>query len=162
MTDLVDYIKRKIPSQCCVEKCRRQKCRVNLDQAPSPFVLINMDCDRLDIDEGSSRCDFLFVSQGEEGMPGWVVALELKGRPRASTVVAQLQAGARFAERILRNDAEIRFRPVAFYSGGLHSNDTTRLRNASIKFRHPKTGKVLTERVILRNCGSLLKDALRV
>ena len=161
MTDLVAYIKDEVPSPCCVKRCQKERCRVDLKEAPSPFVLIDMDCDLLDIEEGSSRCDFLFVSKGDGDMPGWAAALELKGRPRASTVVVQLQAGAQFAAGILPGNVEVRFRPVLFYSGGLHSNDTTRLRQASIKFKHPKTGKILTERVILRKCGSRLKDALR-
>lgn len=160
MTDLVDYIERIVPSPCCVTRCHKEGCRVDLRQVPSPFVLIDMDCDLLNIEEGSSRCDFLFASKGDGNVSGWVGALELKGRPRASKVVAQLQAGAQFAERILPSDVEIQFRPVLFYSGGLRGAELTRLRSSSIRFRHPTKGIVLKEKVILKSCGSRLKDAL--
>ena len=161
MTDLIEHVKRQIPPPCCVRRCRKEKCTVVLKQAPSPFVLVDLDCDRLHIEEGSRRCDFLFVSQEDKGMPGLVGVLELKGRPRASVVAAQLQAGAQFAERVLPGDVELRFRPVLFYSGGLRGAERDRIRNTFIRFRHPKKGSVLKTRVILKSCGSPLKDALR-
>ena len=161
MTDLVKYIKRKVPSPCCVKRCNKEGCKVDLTQAPRPFVLIDMDCRDLEIERGSNRCDFLFAGQGDGDVPGWVAALELKGRPKASKVRAQLQSGAQFAERILPKDVEIRFRPVLFYRGGLRGAELTLLRGSSIRFRHPTKGIVLKERVILRRCGSRLKDALR-
>ena len=161
MTDLIEHIKRKIPSPCCVRRCHKEKCTVDLKQAPSPFVRIDLDCDRLDLEEGSRRCDFLFASQEDKGKPGLVGVLELKGRPKASIVVAQLQAGAQFAESVLPRDVELQFRPILFYSGGLRGAERDSIRNASIRFRHPKKGGVLKTRVILKSCGSPLKDALR-
>ncbi len=161
MTDLIEHIKRKIPPPCCVKRCRKEKCTVDLKQAPSPFVLIDLDCDCLDIEEGSSRCDFLFVSQEDKSMPGLVGVLELKGRPKASIVASQLQAGAQFAEKVLPKDVELQFRPVLFFGGSLRGAERDHIRKTSIRFRHPKKGSVLKTRVILKNCGSPLKDALR-
>ena len=161
MTDLSDYFRKSIPPACCRKRCNKPGCKVNLGKAPSPFVLIDMDCDHLEIEEGSNRCDFLFVSQGAEDTPGWVAALELKGNPGSSEIIAQLQAGAHFAARVLSRSAEIRFRPIVFYSGSLHSAERDRLRKASIRFRHPKKGIVLKEKVILKRCGSSLQEVLR-
>ena len=161
MTDLCSYFKESIPPSCCVKRCNKSGCRVDLRKAPSPFVLIDMDCDHLEIEEGSNRCDFLFVSQGDGDATGWVAALELKGRPESAKIIAQLQAGAQFAAKILSRDADIQFRPIAFYSGRMHREEITRLRKASIRFRHPKTRNVLKERVILKRCGSSLKEVLR-
>lgn len=53
------------------------------------------------------------------------------------------------------------FGPIACYGGRMHREEITRLRRASIRFRHPKTRAVLKERVVLRRCGSSLKEALR-
>lgn len=161
MTDLCDYFKESIPSSCCRTRCHKPGCKVDLRQAPSPFVLIDMDCGQLEIEEGANRCDFLYVSQGAGDTPGWVAALELKGRPKSSEIVAQLQAGAQFAAKVLAGDVEVRFRPIAFYSGGFRGAEREKLRKASIRFRHPKQGIVLDRKVILRRCGSSLKEALR-
>ena len=161
MTDLGSYFKESIPSSCCVKRCNKEGCRVDMGQAPFPFILIDMDCDLLETDAQSNLCDFLFVSRGDGDTPGWVAALELKGRPESSKIIAQLQAGAQFAARILSRDADIQFRPIAFYSGRMHREELTRLRSASIRFRHPKARIVLKERVVLRRCGSRLKEALR-
>lgn len=161
MTELGDCFKESIPRSCFRTRCVKPGCRVDLNQAPSPFVLIDMDCGQLKIKEGANRCDFLYVSQGTGDTPGWVAALELKGRPKTSEIVAQLQAGAQFATRVLAGDAEVRFRPIAFYRGSLRSAERERLRRATISFRHPKHGTLLAEKVILRRCGSKLKEALR-
>ncbi len=161
MTELRGYFRESIPSSCCVKRCNKEGCKVDMGRAPSPFVLIDMDCDLLEIDRRSNLCDFLFVSRGDGRAPGWVAALELKGRPESSKMIAQLQAGAQFAARILSRDADILFRPIAFYGGRMHREELTRLRRASVKFRHPKTGTILNERVVLRRCGSRLEEALR-
>lgn len=161
MTDLVDYVRKRVPSQCCKVRCGKRKCKVDLREAPHPFVLVDMDCTALELQEGTNRCDFLFVGEGDGDMPGWAAALELKGRPKTSKVRAQLQAGAQFAQEILPGDVEVRFRPVVFYSGGLRGAELNLMRRTSIRFKCPKTGSVLRERVILKNCGSRLKDVLR-
>lgn len=161
MTELRSYFKESIPSSCCVTRCNKDGCKVDMGQAPFPFILIDMDCDLLEIDEQSNLCDFLFVSEGDGDTPGWVAALELKGRPASSKIIDQLQAGAQFAARVLSRDADIQFRPIAFYSGRMHREELTRLRRASIRFRHPKARIVLKERVVLKRCGSRLKEALR-
>lgn len=161
MTELGSYFRESIPSACCVKRCSKEGCNVNMREAPSPFVLIDMDCDLLEIDRRSNLCDFLFVSRGGGGAPGWVAALELKGRPESSKIIAQLQAGAQFASKILSRDADILFRPIAFFGGRMHREELTRLRRASVRFRHPKTRTVLKERVVLRRSGSRLEEALR-
>ena len=152
MTELCSYFRESIPSACCVKRCNKEGCKVDMNEAPFPFILIDMDCDLLEIDEQSNHCDFLFVSQGDGDTPGWAAALELKGRPESSKIIEQLQAGAQFAARILSRDADIQFRPIAFYGGRMHREELTRLRSASIRFRHPKARIVLKERVVLRSC----------
>ena len=130
MTELRSYFRESIPASCCVKRCNKAGCKVDMRQAPFPFILIDMDCDLLEIDRQSDHCDFLFVSQGDGDTPGWVAALELKGRPESSKIVEQLQAGAQFAEKILSRGADIRFRPIAFYGGRMHREELTRLRSA--------------------------------
>ena len=100
--------------------------------APQPNLLIKMDCDGLEIENGDGKCDFIFISDDGD----WVVALELKrGKPDASDIVEQLRAGARFADRIVPRDATVRFLPLAVYGGKAHSTELRKFRQSRISFR---------------------------
>lgn len=161
MTNLVSVVRANVPASCCVDRCQGQGCSVSLKDAPTPFVLINMDCPDIQIEDASKRCDYLFIGEGTKGGPGWVVVLELKkGKPNASEIVPQLQAGAEYTERIIPHGAEIQFRPVVFYGGELRDSERRRFRKAFIHFRDPKTRKVVRETIILRRCRTPLKDVL--
>ena len=152
MTGLVEAVKAKVPSGCIAARCRAQGCSVSMQGAPQPNVLVNMDCDDLEIQRGDRRCDFMFVS--DDG--GWVVALELKrGKPDANEIVGQLQAGARFAERIVPERASVQFRPVAVYGGKLHRNEVNRFRRSQIRFRGRRVN------LELLRCGRRLNDILK-
>ena len=90
MTSLVEQVRASVPPACIANGCRKRGCTVSLTGAPRPFVMIDMDCDELQINRASRRCDFMFVS--DKGR--WVVPLELKrGRLNAGEIVAQLRAG---------------------------------------------------------------------
>ena len=161
MTNLVSVVRANVPASCCVDRCQGQGCSVSLEDAPTPFVLINMDCPDIQIEDASKRCDYLFIGESDTGGPGWVAVLELKkGKPNVSEIVPQLQAGARYAEKIIPHGAAVQFCPVAFCGGKLGGIERRRFRNALIRFRDPKTRKVERVRVILRKCGTPLKDVL--
>ena len=151
---LVDDVSARAPDACLTNRARGQGCSVNLSGAPSPYVLIDMDCRALGISQRARRCDFIFFS--DDG--NWVIPLELKrGKIHASEVVAQLKAGAAFAERMVPRGAEVKFLPVAVHGGRVYPAERKALLNKAsiIRFR----GKA--ESVELLKCGQRLADALR-
>lgn len=157
MCELVEVLKRNIPPKCRARRCTKERCKVPLNDAPSPHLVIDMDCSALDIPADRRRCDFLFVGcEGPRGA-GWVVPLELKsGSPSAADVVEQLQGGARFAEAQLPAQHETRFLPVAVYGGKLHRAESERLKKPPnhISFRGKKY------EIKLMRCNTPLKDVL--
>lgn len=152
MCELVKRLKKKIPSECHARRCRD----VSLKDAPSPHLLVNMNCSALEIPSGSGRCDFLFVGcEGTRGA-GWVVPLELKkGSPKATEIVEQLRAGAKFADGRIPAHLEPTFLPVAVYGGQFHRAERDKLKKSRIPFR----GK--TYEIKLMHCGTPLKNILR-
>ena len=107
MTNLVDKIKRCMPSHCLATRCRRNGCSVDLQNAPKPCLLIDMDTGL--VGENDSKCDYIFIGGTDDV---WVVPIELKrGSAEARNLVDQLRAGARFAEMICKGE-QVRFVPV--------------------------------------------------
>ena len=107
MTNLVDKIKRCMPSHCLATRCRRNGCSVDLQNAPKPCLLIDMDTGL--VGENDSKCDYIVIGGTDDV---WVVPIELKrGNAEARNVVDQLRAGARFAEMICKGE-QVRFVPV--------------------------------------------------
>lgn len=152
MTGLVDAVRAKVSSGCIVRRCGARGCSVNMTGAPQPNVLVDMDCDDLEVEEGDRRCDFMFVSDDGD----WVVALELKrGRLDASDIVGQLQAGAKFAEGIVPEDASVQFLPVAVHGGKTHKTEREQIRQAKIRFRNKQFN------VKMLGCGRQLNDILK-
>ena len=125
-----------------------------MDNAPEPYVLIDMDCREFSLSQNARRCDFIFFSDGGN----LVAPIELKaGKPRASELVNQLQAGAQFAEGIVPQGAKVRLVPVAVYGGRAHRSEINKLseKSSQIRFR----GKSTT--IELLKCGRPLVDALK-
>ena len=153
-TELVSRVKANVPGECLAKKCKREGCSVTLKEAPKSHVIINVDCKKLPIWLGDSKCDFIFIS--DEGK--WVVPIELKkGSPDASHIVGQLRAGAKLAEAIVPDDVEVRFRPVAAYGGKPHPIELR-------KFRRPQnfvSFKSKSIEVKLLKCGDPLAKALK-
>ena len=150
---LVDDVSARAPDACLTNRARGQGCSVNLSGAPSPYVLIDMDCRDLGISQNASRCDFLFFS--DDG--NWVVPMELKrGKIDSSDqMVRQLTAGARYAASVVPRGTEVSFRPVAVHGGGTRRTETEALRNAKIRFRG------VSSNVELLRCGQAITAALR-
>ncbi len=154
MAGLVDAVRSKVAQKCLVTRCGAKGCSVSMKDAPRPNVLVNMDCRDLGIKDDASKCDFMFVSDDGD----WVVALELKkGSVRASEMVGQLRAGARFADRIIPRNTTARFLPVAVYGGKLHRDEVNKFRQSAnqINFRGKRV------RVELMRCGRRMVEALR-
>ena len=131
MTNLVDKVKSCIPELRFAKRCRKNNCSVKLNGVPAPHVLI--DVDKSLADKNITKCDYIFVGGTTNA---WLVPIELKkGDFRASEVVAQLQAGAQFAET-LSDCPHVRFLPV-LASGASHKAQRNELKKKSnwIEFR---------------------------
>ena len=124
MAGLVESVRLAVAERCLAARCRARGCSVSMNGIQGDHILINMDCRSLGIGRRDRRCDYIFVSDDGD----WVVALELKrGDLDASYVVEQLRAGARFVERIIPRDVEVKFVPLAVYGGKFHRNEREKL-----------------------------------
>ena len=152
-TSLVQEVISNTPLDCHANICKGGECSVSMEDAPSPFMLLDMDCATLPIDKTANRCDFIFISDAGN----WVVPIELKeGNPRVAHLARQLQKGAEFADQVVPDDTDVQFLAVAAFGGKLHRMDARRLRNPiyQIQFR----GRYATIEMLA--CGQALNDAL--
>ena len=150
MTNLVDKVKSCIPELRFAKRCRKNNCSVKLNGVPAPHLLI--DVDKSLTDKHITKCDYIFVGGTTNA---WLVPIELKkGDFKASEVVAQLQAGAQFAETLC-DCAHVQFLPV-LASGASHKAQRNELKKKSnwIVFR----GQPVEIEPI--RCGGLLAPVL--
>lgn len=115
MNTLVAAIRDRISAECGRGSCRRAGCTTAIPRDMRPFVLIDLDDPASPTGGTGTRCDYLFIGSDRN----LVAPLELKdGRPRASTVVKQLRAGASIAERLIPAvGTRVGFRPVIISKG---------------------------------------------
>ena len=169
MTSLVQIFVNSLDhaqGQCLCDRLRRKKgCKVSLEGAPRPRLIIDFDKPKWPRKKGQARCDYLLVfeNQQEENQKKkgeWVVPLELK-RGRLgdfSEVVKQLQAGAKVAEELLGTSRKsVRFVPIVASKG--HHPIITRYR----KRRSAKGIKFFdtTHPIEFLKCDAPLVDRLR-
>ena len=152
MISLVKAVRAKVSESCCVRVCKKEGCKVSLPSMCRQRVLIDMDHRESPAEKHGKRCDFLFV--GEAKGEGWVVPIELKkGKASSSEVVPQLQAGAKVAEKVVPNNAEISFRPVVA-AGRFDKYERGLIREKEVKFRK------MCELVRWIRCGKSLEQAI--
>ena len=117
-------------------------------------VVVDTDCNALDLGPASKRCDYLFV--GEELNAAWVAAIEHKsGSFKAGRVVEPLQGGANVADKWLPAGSSFQFVPVLAHGKGVHRNDQRTLRSRKINLRGQE------KQTVLIRCGQELKEAFR-
>jgi hypothetical protein len=151
MDSLGDWVQRNISGKCITTQCNRDGCSLNLDGAPEPYILVDMDHPEGPAPQNETRCDYIFV-----GGNNWVAPIELtRGRADANKFSRQLRAGANIADQIIPVNEQIRFRPIAAYGREPRRAEINRLRNISIRFRKDR------ELVKVVRCESLLVDALK-
>lgn len=154
--DVVDEVRRAIPQDCISTRCRKERCSVPLQGAPSPSVLIDLDHPQAPVGQNDKRCDYIFI--GGSGK-AWVAPMELKsGKPNASEIVPQLRAGADIAAKIIPENAEVQFLPIAVFGGSMTGIETRRFaaRANAVRFRNQPPVKIE-----LHRCGRPLANALR-
>ena len=124
---------------------------MTLEGVPKGHITVDMDCH---IDPNQVRCDFLFVGRLKTANDEWVIPMELKrGQVKASGVIDQLQAGAKAAEHLVPQKANVEFQPIVA-SGRINPEQSRILSSKKVVFR----GKKFAIRRI--ECGSSITTAI--
>ena len=152
--NVVEDIERVIPSGCVATRCRKEKCSVSLKDVPSPSVLIDLDHPEAPVGQNEKRCDYIFIGGS---VKVWVAPMELKsGKPEASEIAPQLQAGADLADKIVPRDAKVQLRPIAIFGGSAPRDTRVFAKSAyRIRFRNQRL------QIKLHKCRTPLALALR-
>ena len=154
---VVETVRTKTDPQCHATTCRDGRCALSLKDLPKPYVLISLEHEAAPVETRRAHCDYLFVGGSDEKGGPWVAPVELTASPaRVSKILPQLRAGAGIADRLLPQNVQVRFRPVAAYGGELHRVERTGfLKSANrVVFRSKPVP------VKLVRCGSPLRKAL--
>lgn len=154
MSGTVTACANQVPARCHATRCNKRGCRVSLKGTPRKHVLIDMDCDALQIPNSQKQCDYLFV--GEENNTNWVVPIELKGGKIGSVreALRQLEEGIRMADGWLPQGISFQLVPVLAHGRKIHRNDLKVLRSGKMQLRGQRKG------VVLIRCGDPLTKAL--
>lgn len=130
---------------------------MNLDGAPAPHVIIDFDKPGALLGESETRCDYLFIADGADDVPEWVVPMELSGgrNKKSGQTLAQLQAGAKVACKILPPNIIPKFQLVFVGSIG-NSYLRKDIKKKKISFRGQSE---ITEAI---SCGDPLTKALKI
>ena len=87
---------------------KRHGASFGLDGVPAPYILI--DCDEPPINQNATRCDFVFVADGNDGC---IAPIEMTaGKKKTSDAVSQLRAGAELVAEVVHGRDVTVFRPV--------------------------------------------------
>ena len=153
MSALVASIAQEVDDDCRANQCKKGKCSVSLNDAPTQRLVVDLDCAALPIQEDRKRCDYLFI--GEQYRAAWVVPIELKGGGfKVDDVAEQLQGGSNIADVWLPLGSSFKFVPVLAHRRSVHRHDQKKLRYKKINLRGQ--GK----RIKLLGCGEKLTKAL--
>ena len=157
MGNLVKRIQKNLPDECLErrKKPRKESCSVSLENAPDPYVMIDIDKQGAPVDQNKTRCDYIFIGGCEVV---WLMPLELMGgKPDPSKIVRQLQAGADVAaDVIIPKGEQVEFQPVAFCGGKFHRTARVQLAKSANKIRF--RGQQINSRLL--RCGKSLTEAL--
>ena len=132
-----------------VDSIAKGNCGVSLADAPHPRVIIDLDETGSPLGHAQAKCDFLFFAD-----PDLVMPIEIKDSvPNVPRAKAQLEAGAKAADKLTPRHVAIRFRPV-LVSKDMRRKQQNELRRARVQFRKC--------REIIRRvpCGAPLTEAL--
>ena len=154
MSGLVESVAERVPSECHARRFRKEGCAVSLTGIGGTRVVVDLDCEALDLAPEGKRCDYLFV--GEESDAAWVAAVEHKcGAFKAGPVVEQLQGGADAADQWLPAGSGFQFVPVLAHGKGVHKKDQKTLRSKKITLRGQE------KQTVLIRCGGSLKGVFK-
>ena len=154
----VEIILKRTDRRCHATVCRDGSCSLSLEGAPAPSVLISLEHEAAPVEADQARCDYLFAGGGSASGAPWVAPVELTASAaRVSKFLPQLRAGADIADRLLPQNAQVRFRPVAAYGGELRRTE----RDGFLKSANRVGFRKSSVPIKLVRCGSPLSNALR-
>ncbi len=120
---------------------------------PPSRVMVDLDCDALDLPTGDQKCDYVYFDE-TDGVQT-VAPIELKGGGfSVSSVAGQLHGGAGIAEKWIPRGTSFRFVPILVHRKGVRKKDYERLRAVKISLR----GHTAQARLV--RCGAPLTTAL--
>lgn len=121
---------------------------------PATKVIVDLDCNELEISADSSRCDYLFAGQDDQSQMTWIAPIELKsGSFNGNRVAEQLQGGADVAGQWLPPGDSFQLFPVLVHGKGVHPKQRKALRKKKI------TLKGQTRQTVLIRCDEELMQA---
>ena len=156
MTAMLNTVRNKFNQCTFVNRLRKVGCRISLNGAPSPRLIVDFDKKGSPLNKNQTRCDYLYFAESA-GKFTWVVPLELKrGCLDVSKAVEQLKAGTRVAEQYVSANEPVKFRPVAAAKSVPKARrDKLKEKGSRIRF-HGRT-----EAIRFMTCGAQLRDVLK-
>lgn len=155
---VVETVRTKTNAQCHATTCRDGSCSLSLDDIPKPSVLISLEHEAAPVKKGQAHCDYLFVGDNNKKEGPWVAPVELtESAARVSKFRPQLSAGADIANKLLPQNVQVRFRPVAVYGGELKRIE----RDGFLKPANHVVFRRKRVPIKLVRCGSPLTKALK-
>ena len=154
---VVRTVREKTDMRCHTTVCRDGRCSLSLEGVPEPSVLISLEHEAAPVKANQAHCDYLFIGGSNANRAPWVAPVELTASAaRVSKFLPQLSAGADIADKLLPQNVQVRFRPVAAYGGELRRIERDNfLKPANhVVFRRKKVP------IKLVRCGSPLTNAL--
>ena len=154
----VETVRTKTNAQCHATTCRDGSCSLSLDDIPEPSILISLEHETAPVKKGQAHCDYLFIGGNNKKEVPWVAPVELTASAaRVSKFLLQLSAGADIANKLLPQNVQVRFRPVAVYGGELKRIE----RDGFLKPANHVVFRGKQVPIKLVRCGSPLTKALQ-
>ena len=155
---VVKTVRTKTNAQCHATTCRDRSCSLSLEDMPKPSVLISLEHEAAPVQNNQEHCDYLFVGGSNKKEGPWVAPVELtESAARVSKFLPQLRAGAEIADKLLPQNVQVRFRPVAVYGGELKRIE----RDGFLKSANQVVFRRKRVSIKLVRCGSPLTKALQ-
>ena len=149
----IEEIRPKVPNQCLVERCNKDQCSVTMEGMPNSHLIIDFDKPEFPLSQSETKCDYLVVAEFSNGQR-LAIPLEFKsGKPRASEVVDQLQAGANYTEQLIPPHFHAKLKPVLAHKG-IKKLEKIKIQRNRITFHGQR------ETIRLMQCGDSLHQAL--
>ena len=169
MNEVLDKIRTQVGIENLSDSCRRDGCRVSMEDVPSRRVVVDADrafpAHKMEEDK---KCDYVlfFIGTGRDKL--FAIPIELKGGGvDASEVFEQLQRGAEFADRFAPRAFRTICHPVLFHGKSIHPKQRKTLNRAKVRFRGRqltiKTARCNQPRNLARALGDdVLKASVRI
>ena len=152
---MLEQIDKRVDARCVTQTMNKQGCSVCVDDAATPFRVIDMDHSTAPVGSRARKCDYLYLAADSDRPTMLVVPLELKSTGlNPARVESQLQAGAAVAEQVVSGISPVRFVPVAVHGGRVHRRSYQELRTKRIRSRNGSS------QIVTMPCGSPLTVAL--